>query len=100
MLCAPPEKIVVEFLGTRSLEGIDLATLRVHAGHDVLDGSIFSGRVHALKDEQQCGAILGVELVLKLRHGRDATLENFSCLLLRAQWPGVAGVKVFEAELP
>ena len=41
----------------------DLAALRVDAGHDVLDGAVFAGRVHRLEDHQQGQRVLGVEPV-------------------------------------
>ena len=48
------------------LEAEDLATLRVDAGHDVLDGAVLAGGVHGLEDHQQRVAVLGVEPGLEL----------------------------------
>ena len=51
---AAPEKIMLQFLGAGLLETVNLAPLRIDAGNDVADGSILSGAVHPLKDQQQC----------------------------------------------
>ncbi len=62
------------------LEAEDLAALRIHAGHHVLDGAVLAGGVHGLKDQQhgvlrQCvqlalqrGQLLGVPLSAALRY--------------------------------
>ena len=39
-LAAPPQEIVIELLGRRMLERIDLAALRIDARHDVLDRAV------------------------------------------------------------
>ena len=66
-LRAAPQIIVVEVLGGGRLEGRNLSALRVDAGHDVLDGAIFAGGVHGLKDQQHTPFVLRVEFVLQLR---------------------------------
>ena len=63
---AAPQIIVVEFLGRRRFEGEHLAALRIHAGHDVLDGAVLAGGIHGLEDQQQRPAVLGIEFVLQL----------------------------------
>ena len=63
-LHATPQIIVIEVLGGRRLEGKDLATLRIDAGHDVLDGAVLPGGVHGLKDEQQRPLVVCVKFVL------------------------------------
>jgi hypothetical protein len=60
----PPQKIMLQILGARMLEGVNLTALRIETGHDVLDDAIFAGRVHALEDDQECPSILGIELLL------------------------------------
>ena len=52
-----PEKVVLQFLGARLLEAEDLAALRIDAGHDVPDGAVLAGGVHALEDQQQRMAV-------------------------------------------
>ncbi len=47
-----PEKIMLQFLGAGMLEAEDLAALRVDAGHHMLDGAVFAGRVHGLENQQ------------------------------------------------
>ena len=49
---AAPEKIVLEFLGARFLETVNLAPPWVDTGHDMPDGAILSGAVHPLKNHQ------------------------------------------------
>jgi hypothetical protein len=45
------KKMMIEFLETRMLETKNLAALGINAGHHVLDGTVFSRRVHRLKNE-------------------------------------------------
>src|SRR5437868_6590079 len=42
------EEIMFEFLDAGMLETDDLATLRIDAGHDVLDGAVLAGGIHGL----------------------------------------------------
>ena len=44
-----PEVVVVELFGRRLLERIDLASLRVHARHHMLDRAVLTGRIHRLE---------------------------------------------------
>ena len=48
-----PEEVMVELLGRGLLERGDLAALRVHPGHDVLDGAVLAGGVHGLEDHEE-----------------------------------------------
>ena len=59
-----PEKIVFQFGGAGMLEAEDLAALRVDPGHHMPDGTVFSGRIHRLKDQQDGVAIGCVEKLL------------------------------------
>ena len=52
-----PEKIMVQFLGAGLLEAEYLAALRIDPGHDVPDGAVLAGSVHALKNQQQRMAV-------------------------------------------
>jgi len=52
-----PEKIVLQFGRTPMFEAEDLAALRIDAGHHVPDGTIFSGCIHRLKDQQDGVAV-------------------------------------------
>lgn len=55
---------------------MDLAALGVDARHDVLDGSVFAGGVHGLKNEEQPPLILGIEFFLKFGEKRNAIFEG------------------------
>ena len=79
----PPEEVVVELLGRRLLEAEDLAALRVHAGHDVLDRPVLAGRVHRLEDDQHRVAVVGVEQVLGLGQVREVLVEDLPGPLLQ-----------------
>ena len=57
-----PEKIMIQFLGGRGFERLNPAALRVHAGHDMANRSIFSRRVHALEHDQEGTFVLRVQL--------------------------------------
>src|SRR5207249_2538104 len=50
---AAPQEIVLQLLGARVLEAVDLAALRVHPGHHVLDHAVLARGVHGLEDDQQ-----------------------------------------------
>src|SRR6476661_5929756 len=76
-LHAAPQIIVVEIVTRRRFERIDLATLWIHAGHDMLDRSIFSGGVHSLEDQEYGPFVLCIELTLQFRQCRHAQRERF-----------------------
>ena len=50
-LMRPPEVIVVQIFIARGLESMNVTSLRIHAGHDVLDHAILAGGVHGLEDD-------------------------------------------------
>ncbi len=88
-------------IGARGpLERRHLATLRIDARHDVLDGPVFAGGVHRLEDEQHRPAILRVKHVLQFRQRFDAALQRFfrPGFVLRFEILRVAGVHVFETK--
>ena len=94
----PPEKVVVELLRRGRLEGIHLASLRIHAGHDVFDRSVLAGGVHRLKDQQQTPTVLRVQLLLQPGETRDSSLEPALGLAPRFDRPRVVRVDVFQPE--
>ena len=61
----------------RLLERMDLGALRADAGHHVFDHVIFSGRVHALENQEQRVAILGVQKLLPFLEAFEALLPVF-----------------------
>jgi len=63
-ICAP-QKIVLQFAVAGLFESEYLAALGVDTGHHVLDGPIFSGRVHPLEDQQHSKAVGGIEKLLQ-----------------------------------
>jgi len=91
---------MIQLLGRRRLERCHLATLRVDAGHDVLDGTVLAGGVHGLKDEQHRPGVLRIENVLQLGQGFDAHLQDFlgARLVLRFEWTGVRGINILQPE--
>src|SRR5437867_10451050 len=78
-LHATPKIIVVEFFRGRSLEGVDFTTLWIHSRHNMLDGAVFSGRIHSLEDQEHGPAILRVEFVLWPREELHATCKLLLC---------------------
>ena len=60
-----PKKIVFQFFGTRLFKTLNLATLRIDAGHDVPDGAILAGSVHPLKNQKQRVLVGGVVQALQ-----------------------------------
>src|SRR6516162_4720322 len=95
------EKIVVEVLRSRRLEGKDLAALGVDAGHDVLDGAILAGCVHGLKNQQHSPFVLRVQLVLQLREGLDTKSQRLfrAGFGLGLQSQGVIWVHILQPKL-
>src|SRR5262249_54974527 len=61
-----PEEVVAEFFGGGFLEAEDLATLRVHAGHDMLDRAVLAGRIHGLEDNEDAVTAIGIKQLLRL----------------------------------
>ena len=53
------------------------------SGHNVLDGSIFSRRIHRLKDQQDGIAVGGVEKLLQRAQLRNVLSQKFLIVLLR-----------------
>ena len=97
---ATPEIVVIEIFAGRSLEGVNLAALRIHTRHDVLDRSVLARRVHRLKNEQHRPAILGIQNILQFRQRIYTILQCFlgPWLILRLQLAGVAWIDILEAE--
>ena len=78
----------------------NLAALRIHARHHVLDRPVFAGRIHRLEDEQHRPAILRVEHVLAIPR---APPRRFAAPPLRGfvfgrEFAGIAGIYIFKAE--
>ena len=79
-----PQEVMFQLLGAGMFEAEDLAALRIDARHHVLDGAVFAGRVHGLKNQQQRVAIVGVQQILLLAQFFDVFAEELRILLLRA----------------
>ena len=73
---------MVEFLGRRLLEAEDLAALRIHAGHDVLDGAVLAGGVHRLKNQQHRPGVVGVNEFLDFGELLPVLLQDLQRALL------------------
>ena len=93
-----PKIIVIQFLRRGRLERMDLATLRIHTGHYVLDRSVLSRGVHGLEDEKERPTVLGIELLLEFGHQGNALLQKFLGVLLGMQFSGVSGIGVLQAK--
>src|SRR5439155_15910766 len=93
-----PKIVVIEFLGGRSLERINLATLRIDPRHNMFDRAIFARSVHRLEDQKHTPAVLGIEFVLQLGHVGDALFQQFGRMLFGANIAGVAGIEIFQAD--
>ena len=78
-----PEKIVLQFRGAGMFEAENLAALRVDPGHHMLDGAIFSRRIHRLKDQQDGIAVGCVEELLQRAQLGNMLLQEFLIVLLR-----------------
>ena len=60
-----PEEVVFEVVIGGLFEAEHLAALRVHPGHHMADRAVFTGGVHALKDQQQRPMVGGVMQLLQ-----------------------------------
>jgi hypothetical protein len=62
------------------LEAEYLATLRIHTGHHMLDGAIFSCRIHRLENQQNGIAIGRIKKLLLRAQLRDMCFQQFAIL--------------------
>src|SRR5436309_1367774 len=98
MLIRPPQVVVIELFFARSFEGSNLASLRIHSRHDVLDDAVFPGRIHRLKNQQHGPAVLRIELFLKMAQQFHASREHSFGVLFRFQRARVVRVEILQAE--
>src|SRR5579872_6667319 len=77
---------------------VDLATLGIDPGHNVLDGAIFAGRVHRLKDKQQRPFILGVKQSLQFAQASGAFFEPLLRVVLGFDLPGISRIDIRQAK--
>ena len=89
---------MIQFFRGGGLEGIHLTALRVHPGHHVFDGPVFTGGIHCLKDYQHAELVLSIELVLQFRHASDTLFQQFIGMLSRLDLRRVCGIVVLQAE--
>ena len=66
----------------RMLEAEHLATLRVHTGHYVADGAVFTGGIHGLKNQQDGVAVAGVMQPLQAAQLFDMFVQQCFVILL------------------
>jgi hypothetical protein len=78
-----PQKIVFQFRRAGMFVAERLTTLRVDAGHHVLDGAVFSRRIHRLKDQQDSMTIGCVEKLLLRTEPRNVLFQEFLIFFLR-----------------
>ena len=64
------------------LKTMDLAALRIDAGHHMLDGAVFAGGIHALENNQHGIAVRRIKKILQRAHLRDVLAKYFFVLLL------------------
>src|SRR5438132_12424981 len=65
----------------------------------MLDGAVFAGRVHRLKDDQQSISVLRVKNVLVFRQTTGVRVEFLARFILALVLPGGAGIEVFQTNL-
>jgi hypothetical protein len=75
MQVMPPQEVVSPLLGGRNLERPNMDTRRVHVVQNRPDRAVFSGGVHALKDDQQCVGPRCEQQLLELAELLDQRLE-------------------------
>jgi hypothetical protein len=57
--CCAPEKIMFQLVGARLFETENLAASRIDPGHDVANGPVLAGGIHALKNRNCSGRSVG-----------------------------------------
>src|SRR5450755_2220716 len=72
---ASPEIVVAKLFRRWLPEACDLDALRIHAGHDVRDGSVFACTVHSLEDDEQRATAGSGEHRLELAEATDISLQ-------------------------
>ena len=77
---------------------MDVAALRIDAGHHVLDGAVLAGGIHRLEDQQHRPAILRVEPLLQAGHALAALLEHLLGDRLEPLAPRIGRIDVLQAE--
>src|SRR6185503_13496197 len=89
---------MIELFGRGCLERVDLTPLGIDSRHDVLDRSVFSRRIHRLKNQQEGPAILSVEFLLKVAEACDSALEPLHGLLFGLDVACVTRIDVAQSE--
>src|SRR6188768_88262 len=78
--CAP-KKVMCKFGKRRLLETCDMNTLRIQSRHHMLNGRVFSGAVHRLKNDEDRMPPIGILLFLILAVLLNIFLQVFFCFL-------------------
>ena len=86
-----PEKIVIELVRRRRLEGVHVAAHRIDAVEDVLDDAVLAGCVHALQDQEHRPSVLGVKPLLQIGEMLGMLGDDFLGLLLADREPAGIG---------
>ncbi len=94
-----PEVAVVEFLSARGLEGMNVAALRIEAGHDVFYDAVFSSGIHRLQDDEQRPAILRVKLFLHAAQQLHAVVEQLGGAFLVVEFAGIGWIEILQTKL-
>src|SRR5262249_16839425 len=67
--------------------------------HHMLDGAIFAGSIHGLKNQEHGPTVLGVEHVLELGHFGDSLPEQLLSVLLGMNVAGRCRIEILEAKI-
>ena len=78
-----PEKIMFQFFGAWLFEAEHFAAFRIDPGHDVANGAIFAGGIHALENQQQRIVVRGIVKVLQGTQLFNMLFQQFLIFLLR-----------------
>src|SRR5712664_201667 len=71
-----PKEVVIQFLRRGGLKRVHLATQWIYSRHHMLNGAVFSGCVHGLKDQQQGPTIVRKERRLQLAEPGETGFES------------------------
>ena len=91
-----PKIIMIEFFSRWLFKRIYLTTLRIDAGHHMLDRPVLSGSIHCLKNNEDSITVLRIQLILQ--RGKFSYVFSQQCLGLRfGQITGIASIKLRNA---
>jgi hypothetical protein len=93
-----PKKIVARFLVGGHFESGHLAGFRIEPGHDMVDGSVFSGSIRTLQYHEKCVVARRPEQRLLLEQALDVAFQDGFVASLGGNTGGVIRIVMSELQ--